>query len=391
MIRALTFGLEDDAQQASEVAGRPALLLEPAQIFGGDIVEFSSGKFSERHFPRAQLLPIGGGFGGIHGDMLGSRILFGKVDRAAACPIHQLVFGGWPIKFPHMPEFADDPSNSPQDDLHYREYKILLRPERFTSPQAFKDFWHVVKGVAAENDVRIEEAENAFASQVREVLFFDTPSYDLYNNHFIVRLRTLYQEGWPVGTPELTVKFRHPDLERAAAVDIRPALAGETRIKFKQELLPLKDRLGEIRSIYSHNSVLALPRETMNFALENITHAFPAFREVEAKGTEPIALVNDMAVEEVQVNVGLTHFGHHYNGKTTIAVWRSRKLETPVCGEFAFQCKFKKSDELHPDTLAKADAFHKELQMKAAEWVLLGTTKTSMVYGLGNKTVVNHE
>jgi hypothetical protein len=46
---------------------------------------------------------------------------------------------------------------------------------------------------------------------------------------------------------------------------------------------------------------------------------------------------------------------------------------------------------LHPDTLAKADAFHKELQMKAADWVLLGTTKTAMVYGLGNKTVVNHE
>jgi hypothetical protein len=29
--------------------------------------------------------------------------------------------------------------------------------------------------------------------------------------------------------------------------------------------------------------------------------------------------------------------------------------------------------------------------MKAADWVLLGTTKTAMVYGLGNKTVVNHE
>ena len=134
----------------------------------------------------------------------------------------------------HMPEFADDPSNTPHDDLHYREYKILLRPERFTSPQAFKDFWHVVKGAAAENDVRIEEAGNAFVNQVREVLFFDTPAYDLYNNHFIVRLRTLYHDGWPMGTPELTVKFRHAELERAAAVDIRPALAGETRIKFKQ-------------------------------------------------------------------------------------------------------------------------------------------------------------
>jgi hypothetical protein len=226
---------------------------------------------------------------------------------------------------------------------------------------------------------------------VREVLFFDTPGYDLYNNHFIVRLRTLYRDGWPAGTPELTVKFRHPDFEKAARVDIRPALAGETRIKFKQELLPLKDRLGEIRSIFSHNSVLALPREAMNFALQNITHAFPAFAQIEANEHTPIELVNDMAVEEVQVNVGVAHFGHRYNGKTTIAVWRSRKLEQPVCGEFAFQCKFNKSEDLDADVLAKADRFHKAVQMKAADWVLLGTTKTAMVYGLGNQTVVNHE
>lgn len=290
-----------------------------------------------------------------------------------------------------MPDFADDPSNSPHDDLHYREYKILLRPERFTSPQAFKDFWQVVKRVAKEFDVRLEEAEHAFANQVREVLFFDTPDFDLYNNHFIVRLRTLYHEGWPAGTPELTVKFRHPEFEKAAEVDVRPALAGETRIKFKEELLPLPDRLGDMRAIYSHNSVLALPREAMNFALKNITHAFPAFRAIESKGDTPIELVNDMAVEEVQVNVGLAHFGHHYTGKATIAVWRSRKLEQPVCGEFAFQCKFNRSDDVHAMTLEKAASFHRELQKTAADWVLLGTTKTALVYGLGNKPVVNHE
>ncbi len=290
-----------------------------------------------------------------------------------------------------MPDFADDPSNSPHDDLHYREYKILLRPERFTSAQAFKDFWHAAKRVAKEFDVKLEDGENAFASQVREVLFFDTPAFDLYNNHFIVRLRTPYHEGWPSGTPELTVKFRHPDFETAASVDIRPALAGETRIKFKEELLPLPDRLGELRSIFSHNAVLALPRQAMNIALRNITHAFPAFREIEAKGDAPIELVNDMAVEEVQVNTALMHFGHRYTGKTTIAVWRSRKLEQPVCGEFAFQCKFRKSDDVHAMTLEKAGAFHKSLQEAASDWVLLGTTKTALVYGLGNKPVVNHE
>lgn len=290
-----------------------------------------------------------------------------------------------------MSDFFDGPSNSPHDDLNYREYKILLRPERFTSAQAFKDFWHAARRVAREFDVKLEDVEDAFASQVREVLFFDTPAFDLYNNHFIVRLRTRYHEGWPMGTPELTVKFRHPDFDTAAKVDVRPALAGETRIKFKEELLPSPERLGDLRSIFSHNAVLALPRPAMNLALRNITHAFPAFRAIEAQGDAPIELVNDMAVEEVQVNAGMMHFGHHYIGKTTIAVWRSRKLEKPVCGEFAYQCKFRKSDDVHAMTLEKAAAFHKNLQEAAADWVLLGTTKTALVYGLGNKPVINHE
>jgi hypothetical protein len=290
-----------------------------------------------------------------------------------------------------MPDFAEDPSNGPHDDLHYREYKIILRPEPFTTPRAFKDFWQVVKRVAKQFEVRLEEADDAFANNVREVLFFDTPDFDLYRNHFIVRLRTPYHDGWPSGTPELTVKFRHPDFNEAARVDIRPALAGETRIKFKEELLPQPEKLGEIRSIFSHNAVLALPREAMNLALRNITRAFPAFRSLEKDGDAPIQLVNDMAVEEVQVNVALLHFGHRYAGKTTISVWRSRKLEQPVCGEFAFQCKFRKSDEVHTMTLEKASAFHRNLQLVAADWVMLGTTKTALVYGLGNKSVVGHE
>jgi hypothetical protein len=290
-----------------------------------------------------------------------------------------------------MPDFAEDPSNGPHDDLHYREYKIILRPEPFTTPKAFKDFWPVVKRVAKQFDVRIEESDDAFANNVREVLFFDTPDFVLYRNHFIVRLRTPYHDGWPSGTPELTVKFRHPDFNEAARVDIRPALAGETRIKFKEELLPQPDKLGEIRSIFSHNAVLALPRDSMNLALRNITRAFPAFRSLEKEGDAPIQLVNDMAVEEVQVNVALMHFGHRYAGKTTISVWRSRKLEQPVCGEFAFQCKFRKSDEVHTMTLEKASAFHRNLQLVAADWIMLGTTKTALVYGLGNKSVVGHE
>lgn len=275
--------------------------------------------------------------------------------------------------------------NTPHDDIHYLEYKIILQPHHFVTAQSFRDFWSIVTHTAKKFDVKIEESETAFENQTREVLFYDTEHFDLYNNHFIVRLRTFYRNGWPEGIPELTVKFRHPSFEEAAAVDIRPATAGGlARIKFKEELLPLREGLGGSRSIFSHNCVLAMPREQLNMVASDLCRSFPAIERVKTSSDAKISLVNDFAVEEVQVNVGELHFGHGFKGKTTIAVWRDRKHERPLCGEFAFQCKFDRSSELSKKSLKRAEDFYKTLQVDAFEWVSLGTTKTAMVYGLGN-------
>jgi hypothetical protein len=277
-----------------------------------------------------------------------------------------------------------DIQNTPQDRIQYREYKIILQPQHFTGPQAFKDFWHLVKSTAKKFDVKVHEAEGAFESHVREVLFFDTEDFALYRNHFIFRLRTDYKGGWPDGIPEVTFKFRHPEFEKAAAVSVHPvASGGMARIKFKEEFLPLRETIGGMRSIFSHNCVLAKPREDLDMAVKDLAAAFPAVGELEADHESPLRLVNDMAVEEVQVNVGELHFGNGFNGKTTIAVWRTRKYEKAFCGEFAFQCRFDSEDDLHKSSLRRADDFYKTLQLDAHDWVSLGTTKTALVYQLG--------
>ncbi len=274
--------------------------------------------------------------------------------------------------------------NTPQDSIHYNEYKIILQAGHFQTAQAFVDFWKIVRHTAKKFDVKVRESENAFQSNVREVLFFDTSDFALYRNHFIVRLRTHYKDGWPQGIPELTMKFRHPDFSTAAAVDVHPATpGGAARIKFKEELLPLKESLGGMRSIYSHNCVLAMPRENLNMAVHDLASAFPALKQVEADTDAPIQLVNDRAVDEVQVDVGELHFGSGFTGKATIAVWRLRKYEQAFCGEFAFQCRFESENELHKDSLKRAEDFYKTLQLDAFDWVSLGTTKTAIVYGLG--------
>jgi hypothetical protein len=284
-----------------------------------------------------------------------------------------------------------DTQHLPNDVVHYREYKILLKPDRFTSKDGFMQFWNSVHKTAKKFDLKIEMDDHAFDSQVREVLFYDTPHFDLYNKHFILRKRTFYDEGWPRADHELTIKYRSPELRDAATVDIRPRIAGHDEIKFKEELLLDRKQLGGIRSVYSHGCVLTSPKVVLDRGLQDIASVFPALAKIDVKPDTRIALVNNVAVEEVQNTIGKIHFGHGYNGKTTIAIWRSRALEKPLSGEFAFQCKFDRITEVHKSSMVLSEEFYKQVQLDCADWVMLGTTKTAMVYGLGNVPIKNHE
>jgi hypothetical protein len=275
--------------------------------------------------------------------------------------------------------------------IHYREYKILLKPDRFTSREGFMQFWDAVHATVKKFDLKVDLDKGAFRSQVREVLFYDTPHFDLYNNHFILRKRTFYDEGWPRADHELTIKYRSPELKDAASVDLRPMAAGHDEIKFKEELLLDRKQLGGMRSVYSHGCVLTSPKLVLDRGIEDIATVFPALGKVDIRPLTKISLVNNVAVEEVQNTIGRIHFGHGFNGKTTIAIWRSRALERPLSGEFAFQCKFDRLTDVHNSSLALSDEFYKQVQLDCADWVMLGTTKTAMVYGLGNVPLRNRE
>lgn len=67
MVRTLALGFQDDLQEASEVALRPAFLFEPAEIFRGEFVEWTTFETAEGHGPSAELFPVGGGLGKVHG------------------------------------------------------------------------------------------------------------------------------------------------------------------------------------------------------------------------------------------------------------------------------------------------------------------------------------
>ncbi|MGH7331655.1 MAG: hypothetical protein ACREKS_02685 [Candidatus Rokuibacteriota bacterium] len=278
----------------------------------------------------------------------------------------------------------------PLDQIHYREYKLILRPACFGSARSFAEFSKLVRHAAEQLEVALFR-EDGSDNQIREVLFFDTPAFDLYNNAFILRRRTTYQNGWPLDDHELVLKFRHPDADTAAQVDVRPAGGARYEMKFKEELLTPRDELGGMRSLFSHNCTLEAPPPLRDRPFEDVASVFPTLRRLRIAAGTAVQLVNNLAAEEVLADLGELHFGHGLKAKANIAIWRDRGSQNPLVGEFAFQCKFERYAELHQKAKRRADEFFRALQLAARDWIQLNATKTGVIYAMGRTPVTNRE
>jgi hypothetical protein len=282
----------------------------------------------------------------------------------------------------------------PLDHVQYVESKLILKGDRFTSVDSFDEFARLVKRTAKEAGVDFSrKAFREAKPRIREVLFIDTPDFRLYNNAFILRKRTDYVDGFAVGDPEIVFKFRHPDLQKAADIDIRPQIAGAYRIKFKAEALPLKNEVGGVRTLYSHNAQFPLSHvhAADRAALSTLMRLLPPLRVVKAKESEKVELVNHTAVEEVLLDVGMLDFGKGIMAKANVAVWRTRGDEKQLVGEFAYQCKFEREDERHAVAMKRAEQLFILLQETASDWLAPGTTKTGTVYRLRGNPPTAHE
>ena len=282
---------------------------------------------------------------------------------------------------------------SPLDEVHYLECKLILKPDPFTAATVFFEYGKLVARTAKEFGIVFRDDGVVLKPQIREVVFGDTPDFRLYNNSFILRRRIAYQDGFPASEPEIVFKFRHPDMQRAAELDMRPNIAGNYRIKFKAEALPLKDQVGGYRLLFSHNVQFPLSQapEGYRTSLGTLARVFPGLAHLVPSDDDRIELVNQTIVEEVLQDLGVLDFGKGFTAGTNIAIWRERGTHNPLCGEFAFQAKFKRRDELHDKALDRCKQFFIALQQSGRNWLSLGTTKTGLVYRLKGNPPQSHE
>jgi hypothetical protein len=279
----------------------------------------------------------------------------------------------------------------PLDTVHYLECKLILKPDRFTSPPTFHEFGRLAQRVAKDLDLGFSTGDfKDLRPRIREVVFLDTRDFALYNRAFILRRRIAYEDGFPIGDPEIVFKFRHPDLQTAAEMDVRPNIATTYRIKFKAEALPLKEKLGGLRMLYSHNVEFPLQREMQAVSLAALADFFPALGKL-GRSTKKISLVNHTIVEEVLQDLGVLDFGKGVTAKCNAALWRERGEHRLLVGEFSYECKFRRRNELHEKALDRCKRFFIALQDVARDWISVGTTKTGIVYHLKGNPPRSHE
>ncbi|HZV76142.1 MAG TPA: hypothetical protein VFF63_00125 [Candidatus Babeliales bacterium] len=291
-----------------------------------------------------------------------------------------------------MLTYAD---GNPHDRVQFFDAKLILKPDFFATVRGFKIFSDLVAEAAGKvKGVTYKPRDlSKERPRIREVMFVDTADFRLYNNSFILRRRTEYQDGFPVSDPEVVFKFRNPDMEKAAAVDVRPNIAGPYRVKFKSEALPLKEGPGGFRLLFSHNCIF--PISSVHAAdrtnLRVIAQGLPALAGLIGTGEERVSLVNSTLVEEVLMDMGPLDFGKGMVTKTNISLWRSLGDHHVMCGEYAYQARFDRREDVDAIAKQRVEELFIKLQLVADGWLMLGTTKTGLVYQLKGNPPQGHE
>lgn len=263
----------------------------------------------------------------------------------------------------------------------HREFKLLLKPEKFMTRRALLEFNEKLANSAKALGVEYEPVES-LDSQLRIVQFYDTKDEDLRKNKLIFRVRQIREGGWPDESWELTFKCRAPDYEKAAAFNTDTTLTKLQKKKFKEELIR-GDVLGTMKSIFSNNVIVEYPEINVEFPISRLSDHLPHLKTLEVNPDDTLAIVAGAKVFELQSTLGNLSFGHGVTAHATLAVWARPVPDRfePLIAEFGFSTRVKDRDKQEEKGQAAADDFFKALQVPLKDYLADGTTKTALIYG----------
>ncbi len=263
----------------------------------------------------------------------------------------------------------------------HREFKLLLKPEKFPSRRSVLEFNELLHRLAEKLGVHYDPVESLDA-QLRIVQFYDTAAQDLRKNKLIFRIRQLRQGIWPDESWELTFKCRAPDYEKAAAFDTDTTMTKLQKKKFKEEIIR-GEAPGTMANIFSNNVIVEYPEIPLEAPLSRLANALPHLKTLDIDMNQTMSIVAGAKVFELQSTLGTLSFGHGVTARATLAVWARPVPDRfePLVAEFGFSTHVLGNDEKEEKGQKAADDFFKALQGPLHDYLSEGTTKTALIYG----------
>jgi hypothetical protein len=262
--------------------------------------------------------------------------------------------------------------------ITHREFKLLLKPEKFLTRKSLTELSDLLAATAAKQGIKYTPFD-AIDSQMRVVQFYDTADETLRKNDLIFRIRQVRDGGWPDESWEVTFKCRASELEKAEDFDSSSKFP-QQKMKFKEEILR-GDTLGSSKLIFSNNCILESPELDVTLPFSRLSDVFPHIKTLDLKTDEPLNIVNNAKIFEIQANLGTLAFGHHTAATATLAVWARPVPDkfVPLIAEFGWSYHPAHDEPGRAD--AVADEFFKAVQLPLKDWLTEGTTKTALIYG----------
>ena len=255
------------------------------------------------------------------------------------------------------------------DELGYLQCKLILKPDRFTLGPRLQGISPASCSAPPRRPASAyrHTPKSQQRPEVREVLFLDTGDFHLYNNAFIVRRRIAYEDGFPVGDPEIVFKYRSADMMIGAG-DRRAAATSTASTRSSSSSRSCRSRSASAAcagcSRTMSSSASARRREAERLVMSSLGHmSLPELQQSSrrstrspATGPTDVALVNQIIVEELLQDICELDFGHHTAATANLGLWRSRGDHHSFVGEFAFQLRFDGPDGISPKALQRLRA-----------------------------------
>ena len=264
-----------------------------------------------------------------------------------------------------------------------REFKLLLKPEGLDRYSRIIHLSHLVHSFCNKEGVDFLHLDNANTG-LRSVYFYDTPGQDFRKNNLILRVRELRQNVWIDDWCEVTLKCRDNSLQEALAYSPHSDTHYKTKLRLKEEILRGKT-LGSTRMIYSNNSIMdSIPVDQIfERTMGQLVTLFPDLGRLKLKSDVPVSIVGGRAnkILEACMPFGDIVFGPNVSAHCDVAIWM-RSVGEPIIGELAFSYRVTKLNRDNTEAHQRADKFFKNLQLAISDWLMTGSTKTALVYGI---------